>query len=65
MNFLTLLLAIIIVEGYGELAFIQRDAWVRKWHQGLASLSFLRRSSNLKIAAFILTIWNLDCSCIT
>ena len=54
MNFLTLLLAIIIVEGYGELAFIQRDAWVRKWHQGLASLSFLRRSSNLKIAAFIL-----------
>ena len=54
MDFLTLLLAIIIVEGYGELAFIQRDPWVRKWHQGLASLSFLRRSSNLKIAAFIL-----------
>jgi AmpE protein len=54
MNFLTLLLAIIIVEGYGELAFIQRDEWVRKWHQGLARLSFLKRSSNLKIAAFIL-----------
>jgi AmpE protein len=54
MNFLTVLLAIIILEGYGELAFIQRDEWVRKWHQGLARLSFLARSSNLKIAAFIL-----------
>ena len=53
MNFLTVLLAIIILEGYGELAFIQRDEWVRKWHQGLARLSFLARSSNLKLAFFM------------
>ena len=54
MNFLIVLLAIIIVEGYGELAFIQRDEWVRKWHQSLAKLSFLRPFSKLKIATFIL-----------
>lgn len=53
MNFLTVLLAIIIIEGYGELGFIQRDEWVRQWHQGLTRLSFLARSLRLKVAFFI------------
>ena len=54
MNFLIVLLAIITVEAYGELAFIQRDEWVRKWHQGLAKLSFLQNSATLKVAVFVL-----------
>ena len=53
MNFLIVLLAIITVEAYGELAFIQRDEWVRKWHQGLAKLSFLQSAAKLKIAVFV------------
>ena len=54
MNFLIVLLAIITVEAYGELAFIQRDEWVRKWHQGLAKLSFLQSAATLKVAVFVL-----------
>jgi AmpE protein len=54
MNFLIVLLAIITVEAYGELAFIQRDEWVRKWHQGLAKLSFLQSAAKLKVAVFVL-----------
>lgn len=53
MNFLIVLLAIIFIEGYGELGFIQRDHWLQKWHQGLAKLSFLQRSNWLKVAVFI------------
>ena len=53
MNFLIVLLAIITVEAYGELAFIQRDEWVRKWHQGLAKLSFLQSAAKLKVAVFV------------
>ena len=54
MNFLIVLLAIITVEAYGELSFIQRDEWVRKWHQGLAKLSFLQSAAKLKVAVFVL-----------
>ena len=53
MNFLIVLLAIITVEAYGELSFIQRDEWVRKWHQGLAILSFLQSAAKLKVAVFV------------
>jgi AmpE protein len=53
MNFLIVLLAIITVEAYGELSFIQRDEWVRKWHQGLAKLSFLQSAAKLKVAVFV------------
>ena len=53
MHFLIVLVAIIALESYGQLAFIQRDEWVRKWHQGLAKLSFLQSAAKLKVAVFV------------
>lgn len=54
MNFLTILLAITILEAYGQLGFIQRDGWVAEWHQRLTKLSFLSAYSSLRLAFFIL-----------
>ena len=39
MHFLIILIAIAVLESNGQLAFIQRDAWVRKWHGALAAFS--------------------------
>ena len=54
MNFLTILLAITILEAYGQLGFIQRDGWVAEWHQRLTKLSLLSAYSSLRLAFFIL-----------
>ena len=54
MHFLIVLVAIIALESYGQLAFIQRDAWVQKWHSKLSELSMLESSALLKLMAFVL-----------
>ena len=54
MNFLIILLAVIILEAYGELDFIQRDQWVTRWYQGLARLKFLARPASLTSVVFII-----------
>lgn len=54
MHFLIVLVAIIALENYGQLAFIQRDAWVQKWHSKLSELSMLESSAVLKLMAFVL-----------
>jgi len=53
-HFLIVLVAIIALESYGQLAFIQRDAWVQKWHSKLSELSMLESSALLKLMAFVL-----------
>lgn len=54
MHFLIVLVAIIALESYGQLAFIQRDAWVQKWHSKLAELSVFEDFTVLRLMAFVL-----------
>ena len=53
MNFLTALLAIILLEAYGELGAVQRDGWVRRWHRGLEAIEFLARPFVIRLALFV------------
>lgn len=64
MHFLIILIAIAVLESNGQLAFIQRDLWVQKWHGALAKLSCstllssklpsLENNSTLNVLAFVL-----------
>ena len=54
MHFLIVLLAIIIMESSGQLAFIQRDTWVQLWHNKLNELAALRQSALFRLIAFVL-----------
>ena len=54
MHFLIILIAVAVLESNGQLAFIQRDIWVRKWHGALAKLSSLENSSLLIVLAYVL-----------
>jgi AmpE protein len=53
-HFLIVLVAIIALESYGQMAFLQRDGWLQTWHQKLSELSMFQRSSILKMLAFVL-----------
>jgi len=53
-HFLIILIAIAVLESNGQLAFIQRDLWVQKWHRALAKLPALRNSGLLKVAVYVL-----------
>jgi AmpE protein len=53
MNFLLVLLAIILLEAYSELGFVQRDNWLRKWQSGLHKLGISSGSSALGLALFL------------
>tara|TARA_B110000503_G_scaffold53304_1_gene85752 strand:+ start:597 stop:1538 length:942 start_codon:yes stop_codon:yes gene_type:complete len=53
-HFLIILIAIAVLESNGQLAFIQRDIWVRKWHGALTKLSALENSSLLIVLAYVL-----------
>lgn len=54
MHFLIVLVAIVVLESYGQLTFIQRDAWVQTWHRKLSELSMLQNSALFKLIAFVL-----------
>ncbi|MDG1818493.1 MAG: regulatory signaling modulator protein AmpE [Porticoccaceae bacterium] len=54
MHFLIVLVAIIALESYGQMAFLQRDGWLQTWHRKLSELSMFQRSSILKLLAFVL-----------
>ena len=64
MHFLIILIAIAVLESNGQLAFIQRDIWVQKWHGALAKLlsstllssklPSLENNSTLNVLAFVL-----------
>ena len=59
MHFLIILIAVAVLESNGQLAFIQRDIWVRKWHGALTKLSAtklssLENSSLLIVLAYVL-----------
>ena len=54
MHFLIILIAIAVLESNGQLAFIQRDLWVQKWHRALAKLPALKNSRLLKVAVYVL-----------
>ena len=64
MHFLIILIAIAVLESNGQLAFIQRDIWVQKWHGALtkllsstllsSKLPSLENNSTLNVLAFVL-----------
>ena len=54
MHFLIILIAIAVLESNGQLAFIQRDHWVRKWHGALARLPALVNHSWPKVLVYVL-----------
>ena len=54
MHFLIILIAIAVLESNGQLAFIQRDLWVQKWHGALAKLPALKNNGSLKILVYVL-----------
>ena len=54
MHFLIILIAIAVLESNGQLAFIQRDLWVRKWHGALARLPALANHSWPKVLVYVL-----------
>ena len=59
MHFLIILIAIAVLESNGQLAFIQRDAWVRKWHGALTTFSLsklpaLAGNCQLNVWVFVL-----------
>lgn len=55
MNFLIALLAILLLEAYSELSAVQRDRWLRKWHQGLAAVPLLVQSPTVALSLFVAT----------
>ena len=52
MNFLIALLAIILLEAYSELGFVQGDNWLRRWNKSLSALG-LGRQRVLGLAVFV------------
>ena len=54
MHFLIILIAIAVLESNGQLAFIQRDLWVQKWHGALAKLPALKNNELLKVLVYVL-----------
>ena len=54
MHFLIILIAIAVLESNGQLAFIQRDLWVQKWHGVVAKLPALKNNGLLKVAVYVL-----------
>ena len=54
MHFLIVLIAVVVLESNGQLAFIQRDIWVRKWYSALSGLAGLKSDSLVKILVFVL-----------
>ena len=53
MNFLIALLAILLLEAYSELSAVQRDSWLRKWHQGLVAVPLLVQSPTVAVSLFV------------
>jgi AmpE protein len=53
-HFLIVLIAVVVLESNGQLAFIQRDIWVRKWYSALSGLAGLKSDSLVKILVFVL-----------
>ena len=53
MSFLIVLLAVLLLEAYSELSAVQRDSWLRKWHQGLAAIPFLAPLPVIGLALFV------------
>jgi AmpE protein len=53
-HFLIILIAIAVLESNGQLAFIQRDLWVQKWHGALAKLAALKNNELLKVLVYVL-----------
>ena len=54
MHFLIVLIAVVVLESNGQLAFIQRDMWVRKWYSALSGLAGLKSDSLAKMLVFVL-----------
>ena len=54
MSFLIVLLAIVVLESNGQLPFLQRDQWLRQWHDQLAGVPVLRDSATLRLALFVI-----------
>ncbi len=54
MHFLIVLIAVVVLESNGQLAFIQRDIWVRKWYSALSGLAGLKSDSLVKMLVFVL-----------
>ena len=67
MHFLIVLIAVVALESSGQLAFIQRDLWLRKWYAALSQISPLNQNSMFKTLLFVLVpaaavqlvIWSL------
>ena len=67
MHFLIVLIAVVALESSGQLAFIQRDLWLRKWYAALSRISALNQNSMFKTLLFVLVpaaavqlvIWSL------
>ena len=53
-SFLIVLLAIVVLESNGQLPFLQRDQWLRQWHDQLAGVPVLRDSATLRLALFVI-----------
>lgn len=51
MNFLIVLLAIVTLEAYSHLGAIQRDDWLRNWHQALLRIKL--NSPWLQVFSFV------------
>ena len=54
MTFLSVLIALLLLEAYSDLGSVQPDQWLRKWHQAFSQTLFLERSSTFKVAGFVL-----------
>lgn len=54
MSFLIVLLAIVVLESNGQLPFLQRDQWLRQWHDQLVDVPVLRDSATLRLALFVI-----------
>tara|TARA_B110000503_G_scaffold143051_1_gene242328 strand:+ start:6131 stop:7024 length:894 start_codon:yes stop_codon:yes gene_type:complete len=43
-----------VLESNGQLPFLQRDQWLRQWHDQLVGVSVLRDSATLRLALFVI-----------
>ena len=54
MHFLIVLIAIAVLESNAQLAFIQRDLWVQKWHSAVAKFVPASGGARLNILVYVL-----------
>lgn len=54
MDFLLVLVAVVLLEGRGDLSVLQRDQWLQIWHRNLSHIKVLANVAGVNLALLVL-----------